>query len=58
MIDTPLDPKPCKSTLVSKSQCLCLGLGIAWVRGLAVDLLLKESVEEERCYTKQVGVLG
>ena len=51
VIDTPLDPRPCKNT-PSKSQCLCLGLGIVWVRGVAVDLLLKESVEEERCCAK------
>ena len=40
IIDTPLDPRPCKNT-PSKSQCLCLGLGIVWVRGVAVDLLFK-----------------
>jgi len=40
MINTPLDPRPCKNT-PSKSQCLCFSLGIAWVRGVAVDLRIE-----------------
>jgi len=40
MINTPLDPRPCKNT-PSKSQRLCFSLGIAWVRGVAVDLRIE-----------------
>ena len=58
VIDTPLDPRPCKNT-PSKSQYLCLGLGIVWVRGVAVDLQFeKKALGEKGVAQNELGFWG